>query len=617
MVRIHSTCLISVLRSLILYYPSLDLQKQEITISYPFKPFFYYWDDLQKILNGERTHETTATINMPDTGTKISIPCTTETYKHLNILLQAPPIQEVYRERVVPEIELHSRGLATFAQLWLLFKPGEIVFSRVRGELAGFVVQRITINSSKYSHDTPHPAARWKLVLWNLVYGNRKLRRQRHTVYINSFHGEKRISDMAAYPVKWAENQEELSAELIKRGKRYYDIICEEQSHMRYNGQVIAKKPYHYQGEIIVDHQSYKLEVSSSSSMEMLDISGEEPQDLRGEPLFSKFNDMECSPGNRLQRAQYLLLPAYVLGFALGKREWAIFDMSFVEPLEVDKNDPMKNVIIDRSKRNLIEAAAGFRRKKHGVEPWDTDWTADFVEGKGRGRVVFLHGPPGTGKTMTVECIAKKTNRPLMRISAADLGMKEVEMEGRLVKWLDRATRWGAVMLIDEAEVYLEQRKTGNINQNALVTAFLRTMEYFPGLLFLTSNSIGLFDEAVMSRIHLAIRYDRPTDAQRKMIWTSLFKKLDKDQPSENSGKDDASTSKTTVLLGAISMAVFQAQRDGKCPDVVEVTKEHLKEVLKNKEEFNEDYKHATGFYPDERAAEDFRRPGGDADKDE
>jgi len=71
-----------------------------------------------------------------------------------------------------------------------------------------------------------------------------------------------------------------------------------------------------------VDHQSYKLEASDSSNMEMLDISGEEPEDVRGEPLFSKFNDMECSADNELEPAQYLLLPAYVLGFALGKRQW-------------------------------------------------------------------------------------------------------------------------------------------------------------------------------------------------------------------------------------------------------------------------------------------------------
>ena len=71
-----------------------------------------------------------------------------------------------------------------------------------------------------------------------------------------------------------------------------------------------------------MDHQSYKHEALDSRNIEMPDILGEEPEDLRGEPLFSKFNDMECSADNELEPAQYLLLPAYVLGFALGQRDW-------------------------------------------------------------------------------------------------------------------------------------------------------------------------------------------------------------------------------------------------------------------------------------------------------
>jgi len=82
----------------------------------------------------------------------------------------------------------------------------------------------------------------------------------------------------------------------------------------------------------------------------------------------------------------------------------------------------------------------------------------------------IIAGSPGTGKTMTAECIAKYTKRPLISLSAAVLGTSEVEMEQRLVKWLDRATMWGAIVLIDEAEVYLEQRQSKDLQRNALVT---------------------------------------------------------------------------------------------------------------------------------------------------
>lgn len=191
---------------------------------------------------------------------------------------------------------------------------------------------------------------RWELSLWNLIYRNGRLGRQGYKIYISRFHAEKCISDLLDFPINYAENQKELRSELIKRGKRYYDIICDMQSHMRYNGLVISEKPYHvsarkhllecylvwltyvpqYKGEIIVDNQSYKLEMLDSYKMVMPETLGEEPQDLAGEPLFSKFNNIECSRSNNLQPAQYLLLPDYVLRFALEKREWG--EASIIAP---------------------------------------------------------------------------------------------------------------------------------------------------------------------------------------------------------------------------------------------------------------------------------------------
>ncbi|KAH7157947.1 hypothetical protein B0J13DRAFT_543154 [Dactylonectria estremocensis] len=654
-IRIHSPHIQNVLRALIRYYPGFNVQDSEIYFTYPFKELFHYWDDLQHVLrHGRDKGASEVIVRNPDTGSEVSIACCLTTCEHLETLLTAPPVQDAWDKIVKPELDLYHTGRASYDFLWLLFKPGEIVFSQTRGngkKLAGFVVMRVahlSRNKAKSPLSDPHPADRWELALWNLAYHNGRLRRRAHIVYVHRFYGERAIADLPAFPIKFAPNQEVLRAHLIERGKRYHRIICDEQSYMRYHGTVIAKKAYHYQGEIVVDYQSYKLEALDSPNMEVPDVLGEEPEDLRGEPLFSKFNDMECSAANELEPAQYLLLPAYVLGFALGKREWAMFDMSFVEDLEVDKN-PMKYLIMNPEKRRMIEAAAGRPREGTALKPWTTNWNADFIEGKGRGQVIFLHGPPGTGKTMTVELIAKKTRRPLLHLSVAELGTEEVQMEKRLMRWLDRATIWGSIVLIDEAEVYMEQRQSGHISRNALVTAFLRTMEYFPGLLFLASNSIGLFDEAIMSRIHLAVRYERPTDADRTDIWRRLFDKLEQDQRRDAEARERApEKSKVSVvgakptiiilssardvvlsknqyatnfqlngrdirnlLLSAISLARYESHNEAADREPVteiEVTAKHLETVLQNKEEFNNDYKEATGSYPDQMAAERFFR---------
>lgn len=54
-------------------------------------------------------------------------------------------------------------------------------------------------------------------------------------------------------------------------------------------------------------------------------------------------------------------------------------------------------------------------------------------------------------------------------------------------------------------------------------------MDYFQGILFLTTNRVGQFDEAFASRIHLSLGYKRLDDKARGQIWDNLFQKLRED----------------------------------------------------------------------------------------
>jgi len=65
-------------------------------------------------------------------------------------------------------------------------------------------------------------------------------------------------------------------------------------------------------------------------------------------------------------------------------------------------------------------------------------------------------------------------------------------------------------MLIDEADVYIKRRQD-DITMNAVVGVFLRVLEYFNGLLFLTTNRIDDIDEAIVSRCIALIRFYSPT----------------------------------------------------------------------------------------------------------
>jgi hypothetical protein len=142
----------------------------------------------------------------------------------------------------------------------------------------------------------------------------------------------------------------------------------------------------------------------------------------------------------------------------------------------------------------------------------------DIVAGKSGGTTVLCAGPPGVGKTLTAEVYSEIVRRPLYRVHSGQLGLNVAAMETSLKEALLRAQRWGAVMLIDEADVYIKRRQD-DMTMNAVVGVFLRVLEYFNGLLFLTTNRIDDIDEAIVSRCIALIRFHSPDAAARRRIW--------------------------------------------------------------------------------------------------
>ena len=80
---------------------------------------------------------------------------------------------------------------------------------------------------------------------------------------------------------------------------------------------------------------------------------------------------------------------------------------------------------------------------------------------------------------------------------------------------------WDAVLLLDEADIFLEERDEHNIARNAMVGIFLRLLEYHNGVLFLTTNRVKKIDSAFYSRISVAIHYRKEGKAQQ--VWHNLL----------------------------------------------------------------------------------------------
>jgi DNA polymerase III delta prime subunit len=150
----------------------------------------------------------------------------------------------------------------------------------------------------------------------------------------------------------------------------------------------------------------------------------------------------------------------------------------------------------------------------------------DIVGGKGGGSIILSAGPPGTGKTLTAEVYSQVASRPLYTIQASQLGTDPDSMEEELLKVFARSQRWNAILLIDEADVYVRTRGD-DLQQNAIVGVWLRVLEYYHGVMFLTTNRSDLVDDAIASRCVARFDYSTPPLRDQAKIWAILARTAD------------------------------------------------------------------------------------------
>lgn len=85
-------------------------------------------------------------------------------------------------------------------------------------------------------------------------------------------------------------------------------------------------------------------------------------------------------------------------------------------------------------------------------------------------------------------------------------------------------------MLLDEADVFLEERSLHEIERNKLVSIFLRLVEYNEGIMFLTTNRVQTFDPAFQSRIHISLDYPELSIESRATVWKNFLRQHDATQ---------------------------------------------------------------------------------------
>jgi len=262
-----------------------------------------------------------------------------------------------------------------------------------------------------------------------------------------------------------------------------------------------------------------------------------------------------------------------ILGFSFIAKKWGELSVSQLSEVVFD-DTAFGRLVLPSEQKTLIKAL---------VQNFDHSFN-DIITGKGGGCIFLLHGHPGVGKTLTAESIAELLHRPLYSVSVGELGTDTVELEKRLREILEVSSSWNAVILLDEADIFLEKRSEEDITRNAMVGIFLRLLEYHQGVLFLTTNRVKCFDRAFHSRISVAIKYENLSEKSRKEVWENILGAAGVKEgvmDTEGLSKYDLNGRQIRTMT---RLALSLAKSEG-----VEVNKSHLERTIRVAEQFNID----------------------------
>ena len=232
---------------------------------------------------------------------------------------------------------------------------------------------------------------------------------------------------------------------------------------------------------------------------------------------------------NRLQLLS--MLSPMLLGFSLKTKRWLWLSIDDLQSI-IWNGNAWSHLVYDDEHKDLVLTFV----QNHLRLGKRND---DVIAGKGRGLITLLSGPPGTGKTLTAEAVADKAKLPLYHLHAEELGTEASSMGIRLSKALDRATEWNAVILLDEADVFLARRSIDDLARNELVSIFLRQLEYYQGMIFLTTNLLSTIDEAFRSRMQIHLIYPTLSFDSRLTIWKSFLSRSQEPLESKAVPKSD------------------------------------------------------------------------------
>ncbi|KAH6903410.1 P-loop containing nucleoside triphosphate hydrolase protein [Coprinopsis sp. MPI-PUGE-AT-0042] len=466
----------------------------------------------------------------------------------LSVRLLNSTIASDYRTTLATVKRLTQHGEITFALLHAILVPRTLFVARCAStglprllKLSSF--QKVTVNGKPMQ----------QLVFESVdlidmsMSGGVAIGEVQTVIHIQSWQGAVRIDSLDVYPVRYHHDEAGLKEAARRRGIKWVSLLGVH--HKQYDGIASMKRQcetqckiikHNVRSRVIVDRATFRRLNPNYAFAQPVPTTIEQPHDGQWMGAHQYLNNEAVQPpqaravtqGDILQRntveespdrvnlneEELLLTPVAIYGFSLGDKAWLEFNIDLIQDVEWN-SEAFDNLVLPQGRKDLLRSLVESHHRELGFD--------DFIKGKGHGLVVNLFGPPGVGKTFSAEATSEHVRRPLYVIGGGDLGTTAADLDIALERVFDMATAWKAIVLIDEADVFLEQRSLHDLERNAMVAVFLRHVEYYRGILFLTTNRVKTFDEAFLSRIHVALHFNQLSEDSKAKVWAAFIKKAD------------------------------------------------------------------------------------------
>ncbi len=172
--------------------------------------------------------------------------------------------------------------------------------------------------------------------------------------------------------------------------------------------------------------------------------------------------------------------------------------------------------LLGQKRRPIVASDALPYRLDYLNADTDLESLAEGLRQTGRGSLC-LYGPPGTGKSAYGHWLAESLDKPLLERRVSDLMSKWVgENEQNIARAFAEAEQEGAVLLLDEVDSFLQDRRTARARWEAtLVNEMLTQMESYRGIFIASTNLMDELDQASLRRFDIKIRFDWLAPEQR------------------------------------------------------------------------------------------------------